>query len=58
MIRYWVKSWVLVDDDIRKEVPSVGSLQHEANEEIANSSFGVLACKVLKVSSTTPKDVA
>lgn len=58
MSRYWLKTWMLVDDDKHDEIPNVTQLQDEIDKDMKKEpSDGILAVKILAVAAIKPPDI-
>lgn len=55
MVRFWIKSWVLVEDHSKDVIPTVEDLQKEAVADLEHGLVdGVHDCHVLEVRLTDP----
>lgn len=53
-MRYWVKTWLLVNDNEHDTIPTVTDLQKRIDCE--GSDDHILACKILEVAVIKPPD--
>lgn len=58
MSRYWMKTWILLDDPDHAEIPNVTQLQEEMDADAEKSRHdGILAIKVLAIAAIKPPDI-